>query len=227
MTPKRSDGNQDIVITGRAVERSSGLPMAGVPLNLVITLQGFERKYQVITGDDGSFSHTFTPLSGEAGVYAVRAVHPDRTDRPVQATFTINRVHVSPSSIKLNIPRNYEKTIKVNVATGEGTEVSNLRFVYDEADQPGGVFPEGVHLSVGSPVGFLGPRKSARLPFTIWADNSAAESGSIVLKVVSDETAPGAWRTIRVSTHFSEAKPVLYLPGLVWYKLIYIGSVLV
>jgi len=76
-------------------------------------------------------------------------------------------------------------------------------------------------------VGFLGPRKSARLPFTIWADNSAAESGSIVLKVVSDETAPGAWRTIRVSTHFSEAKPVLYLPGLVWYKLIYIGSVLV
>ncbi|MBW2026459.1 MAG: hypothetical protein JRI90_13955 [Deltaproteobacteria bacterium] len=114
MTPKRSDGNQDIVITGRAVERSSGLPMAGVPLNLVITLQGFERKYQVITGDDGSFSHTFTPLSGEAGVYAVRAVHPDRTDRPVQATFTINRVHVSPSSIKLNIPRNYEKTIKVN-----------------------------------------------------------------------------------------------------------------
>ncbi|MBW1928939.1 MAG: RHS domain-containing protein [Deltaproteobacteria bacterium] len=140
----------------------------------------------------------------------MRAVHPDRTDRPVQATFTINRVNVSPSSIKLNIPRNYEKTIKVNVATGEGTEVSNLRLVYDEADQPGGVFPEGVHLSVGSPVGFLGSRKSARLPFTIWADNSAAESGSIVLKVVSDETAPGAWKTIRVSTHFSEAKPVLY-----------------
>ena len=36
--PESSTGDQDIVITGRAVERSSDDPLPGVPLNLVITL---------------------------------------------------------------------------------------------------------------------------------------------------------------------------------------------
>ncbi|MCP4576854.1 MAG: hypothetical protein GY846_11275, partial [Deltaproteobacteria bacterium] len=61
ITPEISKGDQDIVINGRAVERSSGESMANVPLNLVITVSGFKREYEVFTGEDGSFSHTFSP----------------------------------------------------------------------------------------------------------------------------------------------------------------------
>ena len=46
-----------------------------VLLNLVITANGFERSFGVITGEDGTFAHTFTPLKGEAGIYTVRIIH--------------------------------------------------------------------------------------------------------------------------------------------------------
>jgi hypothetical protein len=40
---------------------------------------------------------TNSPLSGEAGVYTVRAVHPDLTDKPVHGTFAVNKLAVSPT----------------------------------------------------------------------------------------------------------------------------------
>jgi hypothetical protein len=210
IAPQSSTGEENILITGRAVERATDEPMPDVPLNLVITANGFERAYEVFTGEDGTFTYTFTPLNGEAGIYTVRAVHPDLTDRPVHGQFVINRVTVTPASVNLSLPKNYEKTINIKVTTGEGTEINNLRLVYDEADQPEGVYPQGVHLTIEDPLVYLSGQKTAWLPFTIWADNTVDETGSLVLKVKSDETDPGAWGTVGVNTHFTEAQPVLY-----------------
>ena len=64
ITPQNSTGDQDIVITGQAVERSTDDPMANVPLKLVITLDGFERSYDVYTGEDGAFTHSFQAVVG-------------------------------------------------------------------------------------------------------------------------------------------------------------------
>ncbi|MCP4898641.1 MAG: hypothetical protein GY906_16840, partial [bacterium] len=61
ITPEVSKGDQNIIISGQAVERSTGNPMANVPLNLVITVKGFERTHEVYTGEDGAFSFTFLP----------------------------------------------------------------------------------------------------------------------------------------------------------------------
>lgn len=36
--PQQSAGDQDVVITGQAMERATGLPLANVPLNLVISV---------------------------------------------------------------------------------------------------------------------------------------------------------------------------------------------
>ncbi|MCP4694998.1 MAG: hypothetical protein GY859_43625, partial [Desulfobacterales bacterium] len=208
ITPESSLGDQDIVITGRAVERSTGEPMVGVPLNLVITVKGFERKTAVFTDVYGVFAHIFTPLSGESGVYSVRAMHPDRLDRPIHGNFIIDRVKIKPTAINLSIPRNYPKTVTIRAAAGGGTTASNLRIVFAAEDQPDGVLPEGVHLTPGSPVASLAPGKSANLTFSIWADNFA-ENGAIVLKVKSDETAPDAWGAIHINAAFSEARPSL------------------
>ncbi len=51
--------------------------------------------------------------------------------------------------------------------------------------------------------------KSATLTCRLWADNSARETGKIVLKVKSDETGEQAWQTVVINTHFTEARPVL------------------
>ncbi|MCP4692597.1 MAG: hypothetical protein GY859_31435, partial [Desulfobacterales bacterium] len=174
-----------------------------------ITVSGVNREYEVFAGEEGSFSHGFSPLPNESGVYTVRAMHPDLLDRPVHGLFVINRLIVSPQAINLNIPRNYTKTIHIDASAADGTALNNLRLVYVAENQPGGVLPEGVHLTPGAPVANLTSGKSAKLPFTLWADNFA-ENGSLILKVVSDETDPDAWESVTINTHFSEAMPVLH-----------------
>jgi RHS repeat-associated protein len=207
INPESSTGDQPIVIQGRAIERATGEPMPEVPLKLTIAVSGFERTYQVYTDTEGTFTYTFTPLSGESGIYTVRAIHPDRLDKPVHGQFVITRVSITPATINLSIPYNYTKNINIRVSTGAGTEVNNLRLVYEAVDQPAGVFPEGIHLTVGNPVAFLDAGKSTNLGFSIWADNNATATGALVLKVRSDE---GTWGQVVINTHFSQAQPVLY-----------------
>ena len=207
ITPENTTGAQDISIVGRAVERATGEPLADVPLNLVITLNGFERKYAVFTGIDGTFAHVFKPLAAESGIYKVRAVHPDLTDKPVMGQFVITRVSVTPTTINLAQPKNYTKTIGIKVTTGEGTVANNLHLEYSATDQPAGDYPQGVHLTVGSPVIALSAKKTATLNVTIFADNSAAATETLKLKVISDE---GTWGTVTINAGFSDAKPVLY-----------------
>ncbi len=91
ITPEVSTGDEDIVISGLAVDRETGELLANAQLRLVINVDGFERKVDVTTDETGSFSHTFEPIEGEAGIYTVRAVHPDLLDRPVHGEFIINR----------------------------------------------------------------------------------------------------------------------------------------
>ncbi len=204
VSPEVSSGADDIVISGRAIERSSGLPLADASLNLVVTVRGFERKYPVYTDETGAFSHTFVPNSGEAGVYTVRVVHPDLLDKPVHGQFIINRVGISPAMINLSIPKNYEQKIDIKVQTEAGTELTNLRL------EQVGDLQSGVHLDLGDPIPAVGSGQRVAKNFTLWADNTAEESGGIELAVKSDESQDTPWGSVVINTHFSEAEPVLY-----------------
>ncbi len=207
VTPALSKGDQDITILGRAVERGTNNPLGSVKLKLVITVQGFERTYEVYTDTNGLFSYTFTPLSGEAGVYTVRAVHPDLTDKPVQGTFTIGRTTYSPALINLSLSRNYQKTINISLSTSAGNALETARLVFEPEDQPGAVLPQGVNITLGTPQN-VPSSGSVNLPFTIWADNSAANTAVFYLKVLSGET-PTIHGCVRINAQFLEAKPVL------------------
>ncbi|CAB1059836.1 hypothetical protein D1BOALGB6SA_4601, partial [Olavius sp. associated proteobacterium Delta 1] len=221
ITPPVSNGNEGIVISGRAIERTGDDPLPGVPLNLVVTVSGFERTYEVYTDDAGLFSHAFVPLQKEAGQYTVRAVHPDLRNRPVHGSFVISRVSVSPATVNPNISRNYQKSVNVKVATSKGTSLSEVRLVYDAADQPGGEFPPGVTLTVGGAKN-IGSGGSVNLPFTIWADNTAAAVNTLYLNVVSGAAGETGHGTVSINAGFYDAKPVLnFTPnyvatGLAW-----------
>ena len=209
ISPETSGGDEDIIISGQAVDRSTGSPLGGVPLNLIITLNGFERTYSVYTDAQGTFEYAFRPGTNESGVYKVRAMHPERIDKPVHGTFTVTRVSVSPTRVNLNISKNYEQAISITVKTGSATQVNNLELIYDAADQPNGAFPEGVHVTLGDGVSLLDANRRATLPCTVWADNTADQSGTLVLRVKSDESGDEGWGTVTINTCFSQAKPVL------------------
>jgi len=210
VSPQVSNGDQDILISGHALDRGTGLPVAQAPLKLVISVNGFERTSSVLTDGNGAFTFTFRPLPLESGHYKVFAVHPDVQDKPSQGQFVINRVTVKPQTLQLNIPKNLEKSAGIEVAAGDGTHVRNLRLVCEEADQPGGRLPEGVHLTVGAPVAALESRSTARLAFSVWADNTADSTATIIFQVQSDETGEGAWGRVTLNLTFSEAQPLLF-----------------
>ncbi|SCY35580.1 RHS repeat-associated core domain-containing protein [Desulfoluna spongiiphila] len=209
VTPKHSFGEEEIVITGQAVNRKTKEPMPDASLDLVITLNGFERKKEVFTREDGTFCYRFTPPAGESGIYSVCAVHPDLNDHPVQETFAVGKVWVGPNKITVNIPKNYEQKIRVNADVSEGTALANLKLVCRADDQPSGELPNGVHLDLKAPISIGEGGGTARLDFILWADNFASSAEGIVLKAVSDDREE-PWATIRVNASFSEAKPALW-----------------
>ena len=209
VSPQSSSGNQNIVISGDAVARSTGQPLPNAPLNLVISVNSFRRTYPVYTDSNGLFSYTFTPGALESGTYQVWANNPAILDNSSQAQFTITRVTFSPTSMSLKMPQNYEQSFKIQVATGDGTTVHNLRPAYNQADQSGGTFPQGVHVSIGNTVVELDPDQAADLTFTVWGDSTAPQNSPLVFEVTSDEQGTGSWGLVHVNLNLSDAQPDL------------------
>ncbi len=211
---KDSGGTSDVyVITGKAVNRETGLFMPGVPLKLIISVEGYERSFTVYTGQNGQFEYSFKPNPLESGVYKVSVIHPDLMYRPQQGEFVIRKVSPQYSGFNLNVVRNYEYTQSVVVSTGNGTSVTNLRLEYNQADQPGALFAQGVTVELSDPVD-VGSKSKGTLNFTVWGNNEAAEMVAINLKITSDEAGADGWAMLPVNIRFSDAKPVLsYTPN--------------
>ena len=208
--PANSFGNQPIVITGQAIDRLSLQPLFNVPVKLVIQANGFERVEEVYTNDLGNYTYSYIPLASESGVLTVSAVHPDILARPAQASFTIGRVLLSPNKLTLRLPYNFQDSIDLMTATaGDATPATNLRLVYDAADQPGGSLPANVTVTMPAPI-TLAANQSAKMPFVITADSSADPTGTLILKMYSDESGTTALSTVTVNYTFSEATPALF-----------------
>ncbi|ARN20015.1 Ig-like domain-containing protein [Piscinibacter gummiphilus] len=208
VTPISSFGDQDIVITGRALDRRGNAPLPNTRLKLVLNQQGFERVFSVLTDGAGNFSHTFVPTLTDSGLYKVSAVHPDVTDRSEQRSFTINRVTVGPTPYKLDVPKNYPFSIPFTAKAGPGTAATNLRFVLDAASQPTGQIPAGVSLQLPAPV-TLKERQTLNVPVRFTASNEAQPTGTIVLNVVSDESPLTPIGRATVNYVLTEARPFL------------------
>lgn len=215
VTPVSSFGDQDIVITGRAIERRSSAPMPNARLKLVLNQQGFERSFQVLTDSAGVFSYTFKPTVTDAGLFKVSAVHPDITDRPEQRNFTINRVTVSPALSRLNLPKNYPFSIPFKVTAGAGTSATHLRLTLDAVNQPTGQIPAGVTVELNAPVNVV-ERQTVNIPAIFSATHEAQPSGALIFHVVADESPNTPLGVVRVDYTLSEATPYLVsTPGFV------------
>lgn len=206
VSPASSFGDQDIIVTGRALDRATQQPLANVALKLYLNVSGFERRFDVFSDTSGNFSFTFKPTANEGGVYKISVVHPDIVERPAQGQFVINSLVVSPALYKLSNLRNYPYTFKIRTTAGPGTIANNVRVVYDAANQPSGTLPAGITLTTGAPIA-LGSSQAGDIAVTITGDNSAPTSGNLFLKVMADEKGTQAVATVQVSYVFTDGKP--------------------
>ena len=207
-SPASSFGDKDITIKGRALDRTTNQPLPNTRLKLVLNQQGFERLFSVLTDNTGNYTSVFRPTLTDSGLYKVSAVHPDVTDRPEQKSFTINRVSVEPTLIKLDVPKNYPSTIPFTVKSGPGSIATNLRLTYDAASQATGILPTGVDIQLPLPVN-LASKQTVELPVQFNANNDAQQSGSLIFNVVSDERQGSPLGQVKVDYNLTEAKPYL------------------
>lgn len=208
VAPLSSFGDEDVVITGRALDRAGRAPLPNTRLKLILNQEGFERSLYVLTDGSGSFTYTFKPTVTDAGLYRVSAVHPSITDRPEQKAFTINRVTVGPTPFKLDVPKNLAVTIPFTAKAGPGTAANNLRLRLDAASQTTGQLPAGISVQLAAPV-TLSERQTLNIPATFTAGNEAQPSGELIFDVLSDESPTTPMGKVLVKYLLSEAKPYL------------------
>lgn len=209
--PSSSYGGVPVVIAGQALDRLTSLPVAQVPLKLIISVKGFERSAEVHTDFNGDFSYTFEPLANEGGIYTVSVTHPDEISRPGQGQFTINKVLIQPNILKLYAPFDVPQALDVITAsTSEGTTATNLRLDYVAGDQTDAVFPAGVNVVLPDTGIDLLPQMTGKLPFTISAVDTADPTGQIVLRVLSDESNLEPLAYVTLDYTFSQAQPALF-----------------
>lgn len=207
--PVVSFGTGDITIRGRAVDRASQAPVPNAPLKIALNQEGFERLTDVMTDAEGGFRYVFKPTLTDAGRYRVGAIHPDMTDRPEHASFTINRIQITPTPFKLTVPRNYAYRIDFRARSGTGSQASNLRVIYAPEYQPSGTLAAGIKVLLPDPIS-IAPKQDLSLPVSVSGDNTAAPSGRVVLAVVSDGSGATPLALLNVDYTLTEAKPALY-----------------
>ena len=208
ITPETSNGDENITITGQAIERETETPVPLVPLKLVVANDGFERTFSIYTSEDGSFTYTYAPADGESGTYQVWAVHPDLTHKPVQAKFVISRLILTQTSFELNLPRNYEYPLEISATAGKDITLHNLQLEVRAEDQPSGSLPQGISLIPADPVTQLESEQTVQLGATFLSDDAAPQTGRLVINVKSDENV--SWGKATVDYILSAAAPVLF-----------------
>ncbi|MEM7001669.1 MAG: Ig-like domain-containing protein [Pseudomonadota bacterium] len=114
MADKEAYANDEtVVITGQAIDRDSGLPLADVDLNVGFLLNGYKWYEPVITDGDGNYQLDYEVSSVLAGDFTIWAAHPDVLDSIDQDQFRLYRLFSVPGDGSLRSARG--ETLNFNI----------------------------------------------------------------------------------------------------------------
>lgn len=209
VTPENANSGELITIIGETRSTANDALLPNLPLTVVILHNGFERTFDLTSDGSGAFSLDFEPLENEAGRYQAWARHIDLNERSIQATFFVERLGINPTIYNLRHPRGVPFNIPVNVLAADGTSVTNLRAVYEASFQePSPILPGGIEITPAAAVSIEGGGR-ATLSLGFLGDSDAERSGSIRIKLISDERPTDGWGFVTVNYTLTEGKPAL------------------
>jgi large repetitive protein len=206
-TPAVSFGERDIVISGRVLDRD-GIAVGNSSLAVLLRVAGFERRVTVVANATGDFQYNFVPQASDSGRFSVAVVHPDETVVPELTAFTINRLSTTQNTLAVNAARNFVQPFSVVVHAGPGDGSNGVRIVALAEDQPSGSLPAGISLITPDPVN-LAANTSQTLQLGLTGDATAAETGSLILALLANDSTNVRRASIRVDFHLFPAEPAL------------------
>ena len=187
ISPESVFGEETVIIKGRAVSRVDGAVVANVPLQLIVSVHGFERKFSIFTDASGEFSYEYTTAEYESGRYTVSVVHPELRTRPNHGSFVVQGIlGISPSEVNFSLAKNYQDSFDVQVFAGFDTELTNVRFVLaPESEGAPLELPEGMSVNLSSPID-IKAKEAGFITFNM--AGTKLGNGSLRYKLVSDNT---------------------------------------
>lgn len=209
VTPALSLVPTDVQISGKTAPIEGQPSLSRVPVRVVVDVRGFERSYDLYTDEAGGWKFTFRPINTEGGLYNVYAMHPSLVEKASQGQFEIRRVMVSPNILRITLPRNYTYTPSFRVTPNADLNLSNVVALCVAQDQTNGVMPTGITVSSQPGLAIAGGR-TVVIGCSIRADQTAAETGTLVFRLVSAQDPETVWNTVKVLyTLDGEAQPTL------------------
>lgn len=146
--------------TVRFTGRAAGAYTPGETLELYIICDGYRRAYDVVIGEDGSYSHEFTPIAGESGHYEYGARFKGDSEAAVQGSFDIPALRRAGNDniiSRVTVGETFHGTFEIRNTSG--VTVSGVSAAFGE-------LPEGVSARVTIPAEIPGGTR-ATVEYTI------------------------------------------------------------
>lgn len=106
-TDKTGYSNEDpIIISGKAIVRATGLPLANAPLKIGFSTRGFTWFKDTTTDSQGNYQYTYTTMPGFGGSLMLWAAHPDVFDQLNQAQVSVYKMYATPSRGDIRMSKN-------------------------------------------------------------------------------------------------------------------------
>jgi subtilase family serine protease/uncharacterized membrane protein len=195
---------ETIEITGQAFELDGVTPLANVPVQVDVSVRGTRRTINdpaaLMTDLDGNFSVMFRPLSGEAGVYTLRAGPPGAVWDDVAESFRIWGMRSEPSNGVVNATSGSATTGTIWIRNLGDLPINNLQAVVEGA-------PVELDVQVDLASSTIAPLGRVRATFSVTPDLAYSGSGdAVMLNFTSDEAAAV---TTQLSVNTFPAQPYL------------------
>lgn len=168
-----ANGREETLVSGRVLSVNQ---KAYQPVQLVLSINGFERKVLVNSDAEGNFSYRYKPGKSELGLHKISAVYPDLTARPASAYINVVGAGVSPDNVNVVIPRNLKKEIKLRVSASLTQQLTNIKAEVDGASD---IYVESDTLAQ------ISPGSSGLL--TVRLASNSNGNGQLRLRISSDE----------------------------------------
>lgn len=190
---------ETVTITGQALSTADGTPVTNVPVKIGVSVGGFDRYFTATTDQNGNLAYVFTPGSSETGTYSVWAMHPDLSDRTVQAQFSIIGMSVSPKLINVTTTRNKPVDVTITIKNLSGSPLSGFTITPSSSS---GI--DATVVNAGSNV--LNGGETRNVTFHIAPQSTAPNSGYASLSIA---TAEGLTDKVEANVTLVNAIPVI------------------
>ena len=201
--------DEPVIITGQAIQRSTGLPLPNTNLKLGFATRGFRWYREVTTDNSGNYQYIFNPAPGLGGFFAIWAAHPLVFDTLNQAQIAVYRLYASPPRGDIRMSKNDSLGFSLRLINPGDSFLTSFTAGFRAYTFVGtNQVPENrIHGSVVIPPGFgLGPRESRTLNLLVSADADAPDNAVVEFTLQSAE---GAAAVFVGATTLLPAVPIL------------------